>query len=111
MTLLNCSGGAIKVKTFDSSDAALGSASQEASIANAASADLKCATSSCKVKVTSGTAAGNAASAGKKCDGGNCKSKGSPGAATAAVSGYQVYIGGVVRPTNQAAVTKGCSVY
>lgn len=86
LTVFNCSGATIKVKTFNSNDTMLWVPFQELSIANGASAGLKCATSSCKLKVNSG-------------------------GATAAMSGYQVYVGGAVKATNQAAMAKGRAIY
>jgi hypothetical protein len=85
LTLLNCSGGTIKVQTYNSNDSVLWVAFQELSIANGSKAALKCATSTCKLKVNSG-------------------------GATGAMSGYRVYKGGV-QATNQAAMAKGCSIY
>lgn len=86
LTVFNCSGAGIKVKTYNSNDMMLWVAYQEISIANGATSGLKCATSTCKLKVNSG-------------------------GVTAAISGYQVYISGAVKATNQAAVTKGCAAY
>lgn len=86
LTMFNCSGATINVQTFNSNDTMLWVAFQGLSIANGASAGLKCATSTCKLKVNSG-------------------------GATAALSGYQVFIRGAVKATNKAAITKGCAIY
>ena len=84
--MFNCSGATIKVQTFNSNDTMLWVAFQGLSIANGASAGLKCATSTCKLKVNSG-------------------------GATAAMSGYQVFIRGAIKATNKAAIAKGCAIY
>ncbi len=86
LKLMNCSGGSIKARTFNSNDSALLIAFQEKSIANGAIAGLKCATSSCKVAIGSGKASG-------------------------ALSGYQVLLGNSIKATNSKATESGCIVF
>lgn len=85
LTLMNCSGDSIKVKTYNSTDTVLWVPYMEKTIADGSSSGLKCATSSCKLKV------------------------GSAGASPA-VSGYRVYKDGL-KDTNQKAMAMGCDVY
>ena len=55
ISLLNCSGKTIKVQTYNSTDKILLIAYQEKAISAGSAVALKCATSSCKLKVGSGT--------------------------------------------------------
>lgn len=89
VTLFNCSGKSINVKTFNSNDAAMwvpygGKATR---ITNGASAGLKCATRSCKLTI----------------DGTKIK--------TRALLGYQVYARGAIKQTNADAMKAGCGTY
>ena len=85
LKLINCSGAAISVKTFNSNDGVLWVPYQTIAIADLKSALPKCATSSCKLVIG--------------------------GVRTAALSGYQVFVGNQVRATNSKSFTRGCPAY
>jgi hypothetical protein len=85
LTLFNCNSGGISVKTYNSNDGAMWIPYKTVGIATGKTSGLKCATSSCKLQIG--------------------------GLKTAALSGYQVYVAGKVRTTNQDAIKAGCNIY
>ncbi|HRH81730.1 MAG TPA: hypothetical protein PLW81_11860 [Thiobacillaceae bacterium] len=85
LTLFNCNSGIISVKTYNNNDGVMWVPYQTVGIATGKYSALKCATSSCKLQIG--------------------------GLKTAALSGYQVYVAGKVRTTNQDAIKAGCNIY
>ena len=85
LTLLNCGGKTLSVETYNSNDAVMWVPYAKTSIRNGSQGRLKCATSACKLKLGA-----------RK---------------TGARSGYQVYVAGSLKATNQAAMKQGCNTY
>lgn len=75
----------IVVTTYNSNDGIMLAHYQQAGITRNYAKPLKCATSSCKLKIG--------------------------GLTTGALSGYQVYVGGKVRATNKIAIDRGCEAF
>ena len=86
LTLLNCSGKSVQLRTYNSDDSVLWVPFETKSLANASSAPLRCKTSTCKVKVDSAPA-------------------------SSAIKGNRVLYNGLIRPTNSEAMRQGCKAY
>jgi len=87
LKIFNCTGGSIKVKTYNSNDPVVLVAYQEKSIGNGSAGGLKCATKSCKVQIGSGNV-------------------------YSALSGPQVLLSGKkLQGTNAATISRGCGAY
>ena len=85
VTLLNCSGRAITVKSFDANDNEMVVPEQTNPIADGQALTVNCKTSDCKLTIE------------------NIK--------TAPVAGPLVYTKGKVTPSDQATVAKGCGAF
>jgi hypothetical protein len=85
LTLLNCSGKPINVNTYNSNDTVLLIPYQTRSIGHDRDSRLACATSSCKLQIST--------------------------LKTGALSGYRVFIRDKVVATNKASIARGCNVY